>query len=215
MPASPIAPRHRLPANPLTLHGASVFQELEAMQASGPDTGRRARCRHRETRGRALGLDSTGTVYRGRHSRPGRVWTPIHSATSATSAEIALVVRRGEVYTRHELGILGSFSLSTLPRGSVRMRFAARPIAACGLGLLLIGLAPASTDDPPAASRPHPPRLSANGRPSFPRDPVPRLATCVHAPSVGAPRITSARRTTRTTPNGCSPSSRASASTRR
>src|SRR5207247_8936030 len=36
---------------------------------------------------------------------------------------------------------------TTLPRGSVRMHMSARPIAACGLGILLLALAPAATGD--------------------------------------------------------------------
>src|SRR5256886_9775606 len=50
--------------NPLTLHGASVFMELEAMQSSGlaPRDVLVAATAHAA---RALGLDSTGTVTAG------------------------------------------------------------------------------------------------------------------------------------------------------
>jgi len=70
--------------NPLTLHGASVFQELEAMQASGL-APRDVRCRHRE-RGSCPRARQYGTVPRAPQPT-WSCWTPIHSATSATSAE--------------------------------------------------------------------------------------------------------------------------------
>jgi imidazolonepropionase-like amidohydrolase len=87
--------------NPLTLHGASVFMELEAMQASGlaprdvlvAATGRAAR---------ALGVDSTGTVVAGATADL-VVLDADPLADIRNVRQIALVVRRGEVYTRHEL----------------------------------------------------------------------------------------------------------------
>src|SRR5256885_14899897 len=50
--------------NPLTLHGASVFMELEAMRASGL-TPRDVLVAATANAARALGLDSTGTVAAG------------------------------------------------------------------------------------------------------------------------------------------------------
>src|SRR5256886_14194448 len=50
--------------NPLTLHGASVFMELEAMQASGL-TPRDVLVAATANAARALGLDSTGTTSAG------------------------------------------------------------------------------------------------------------------------------------------------------
>jgi imidazolonepropionase-like amidohydrolase len=87
--------------NPLTLHGASVFRELEAMQASGlaprdvlvAATGNAAR---------ALGLDSTGTVAAG--AAADLVVLDADPLSDIRNVrQIALIVRRGEVYTRHEL----------------------------------------------------------------------------------------------------------------
>jgi imidazolonepropionase-like amidohydrolase len=87
--------------NPLTLHGASVFMELEAMQASGlaprdvlvAATGNAAR---------ALGLDSTGTVAAG--AAADLVVLDADPLSDIRNVrQIALIVRRGEVYTRHEL----------------------------------------------------------------------------------------------------------------
>jgi imidazolonepropionase-like amidohydrolase len=87
--------------NPLTLHGASVFMELEAMQASGL-TPRDVLVAATANAARALGLDSTGTI------APGNVADllvvdadPLVDIRNVR--EIALVVRRGEIYTRHEL----------------------------------------------------------------------------------------------------------------
>src|SRR5438093_635197 len=87
--------------NPLTLHGASAFMEREAMQASGlaprdvlvAATARAAR---------ALGLDSTGTVTAGAVADL-VVLDADPLAEIRNVRRIALVVRRGEVYTRHEL----------------------------------------------------------------------------------------------------------------
>ena len=87
--------------NPLTLHGASVFMELETMQASGLAPGDVLLAATRNG-ARALGLDSTGTV------TPGAVADLLvldadPLADIRNVRQIALVVRRGEVYTRHEL----------------------------------------------------------------------------------------------------------------
>lgn len=87
--------------NPLTLHGASVFMELEAMQASGL-APRDVLVAATRNAARALGLDSTGTV------TPGAVADLVVLDADPTVdirnvRQIALVVRRGEVYTRHEL----------------------------------------------------------------------------------------------------------------
>ncbi len=87
--------------NPLTLHGASVFMELEAMQASGLKP-RDVLVAATANAARALGLDSTGTI------APGNVADllvvdadPLVDIRNVR--QIALVVRRGEIYTRHEL----------------------------------------------------------------------------------------------------------------
>lgn len=87
--------------NPLTLHGASVFMELEAMQASGL-APRDVLAAATANAARALGLDSTGTV------APGSVADLLvldadPLADVRNVRDIALVVRRGEIYTRHEL----------------------------------------------------------------------------------------------------------------
>ena len=87
--------------NPLTLHGASVFRELEAMQASGlaPRDVLLAATRNAA---RALALDSTGTV------TTGAVADLLVLDTDPLTdirhlRDIALVIHRGEAYTRHEL----------------------------------------------------------------------------------------------------------------
>ncbi len=87
--------------NPLTLHGASVYMELEAMQGAGlrPMDVLVAATRNGAM---AMGLDSTGTV------TPGAVADlvvldadPLTDIANVRRA--ALVVRRGEIYTRREL----------------------------------------------------------------------------------------------------------------
>src|SRR5437899_3737961 len=87
--------------NPLTLHGASVFMELEAMQASGL-APRDVLVTATATAARALGLDSTGTVTAGAAADL-VVLDADPLADIRNVHHIALVVRRGEVYTRHEL----------------------------------------------------------------------------------------------------------------
>jgi len=87
--------------NPLTLHGASVFQELEAMQASGL-APRDVLVAATANAARALGLDSTGTVTAG--ATADLVVLDADPLSDIRNVRrIALVVRRGEVYTRHEL----------------------------------------------------------------------------------------------------------------
>src|SRR6059058_2435189 len=87
--------------NPLTLHGASVFRELEAMQASGlaPRDVLLAATRNAA---RALALDSTGTVTAGAVAD-----LLVLDADPLTDIrhlrDIALVIHRGEAYTRREL----------------------------------------------------------------------------------------------------------------
>src|SRR5213595_2625073 len=84
--------------NPLTLHGASVFRELEAMQASGlaPRDVLLAATRNAA---RALALDSSGTVTTGAVAD-----LLVLDADPLTDIrhlrDIALVVHRGEAYTR-------------------------------------------------------------------------------------------------------------------
>lgn len=87
--------------NPLTLHGASVFMELEAMQAAGL-APRDVLVAATRNGARAMGLDSTGTV------SPGAIADLLvldadPLADIGNVRRIALVVRRGEIYTRHEL----------------------------------------------------------------------------------------------------------------
>jgi imidazolonepropionase-like amidohydrolase len=87
--------------NPLTLHGASVFMELEAMQAAGltPIDVLLAATRNGA---RAMGLDSTGTVTAG--SIADLVVLDADPVADIRNVRrIALVVRRGEIYTRREL----------------------------------------------------------------------------------------------------------------
>jgi imidazolonepropionase-like amidohydrolase len=87
--------------NPLTLHGAAVFMELEAMQASGL-TPREVLVAATANAARALGLDSTGTVAAG--AIADLVVLDADPLTDIRNVrQIAVVVRRGEVYTRHEL----------------------------------------------------------------------------------------------------------------
>jgi imidazolonepropionase-like amidohydrolase len=87
--------------NPLTLHGASVFMELEAMEEAGmsPMDVLVAATR---VGARAMGLDSTGTV------TPGAtadlvVLDADPLAGIRNVRRIALVVRGGEIYARREL----------------------------------------------------------------------------------------------------------------
>ncbi len=87
--------------NPLTLHGASVFMELEAMQASGL-APRDVLVAATRNAARALGLDSTGTVTAGAVADL-VVLDADPTVDIRNVRQIALVVRRGEVYTRHEL----------------------------------------------------------------------------------------------------------------
>ena len=87
--------------NPLTLHGASVFMELEAMQAAGL-TPLDVLVAATRTGARALGLDSTGTVTVGATADL-LVLDADPLADIKNVRRIALVVRRGEVYTRREL----------------------------------------------------------------------------------------------------------------
>jgi imidazolonepropionase-like amidohydrolase/ketosteroid isomerase-like protein len=87
--------------NPLTLHGASVFMELEAMQSAGlrPADVLLAATR---TAAIASGLDSTGTLTAG--SVADLVILDADPLADIRNVRrIALVVRRGEIYTRHEL----------------------------------------------------------------------------------------------------------------
>ena len=87
--------------NPLTLHGASVFMELEAMQASGL-APRDVLVAATRNAARTLGLDSTGTVTAG--AVADLVVLDADPLVDIRNVrQIALVVRRGEVYTRHEL----------------------------------------------------------------------------------------------------------------
>src|SRR2546425_2554611 len=87
--------------NPLTLHGASVFMELEAMQAAGL-TPLDVLVAATRTGARALGLDSTGTVTAG--ATAALVVVDADPLVDIKNVRrIALVVRRGEVYTRREL----------------------------------------------------------------------------------------------------------------
>ena len=87
--------------NPLTLHGASVFRELEAMQASGlaPRDVLLAATRNAA---RALALDSTGTVTAGAVADL-LVLDADPLSDIRHLRDIALVIHRGEAYTRHEL----------------------------------------------------------------------------------------------------------------
>ncbi len=89
--------------NPLTLHGASVFMELEAMQAAGL-APRDVLVAATRNAARALGggLDSTGTVTAGSVADL-LVLDADPLADVRHFREIALVVRGGEVYTRHEV----------------------------------------------------------------------------------------------------------------
>jgi len=87
--------------NPLTLHGASVFMELEAMQAAGL-TPLEVLVAATRTGARALELDSTGTVTAGATADL-VVLDADPLADIKNVRRIALVVRRGEVYTRREL----------------------------------------------------------------------------------------------------------------
>jgi imidazolonepropionase-like amidohydrolase len=87
--------------NPLTLHGASVFRELEAMQASGL-APRDVLVAATRNAARVLDLDSTGTVTAGAVAD-----LLVLDADPLTDIRhlrnIALVVHRGEAYTRREL----------------------------------------------------------------------------------------------------------------
>jgi len=87
--------------NPLTLHGASVFMEMEAMEEAGlsPMEVLVAATRNGA---RAMGLDSVGTVTRG--AVADLVVLRADPLTGIRHVrEIALVVRGGEIYARGEL----------------------------------------------------------------------------------------------------------------
>jgi imidazolonepropionase-like amidohydrolase len=92
--------------NPLTLHGASVFMELEAMEAAGlsPMDVLVAATRHGAA---AMRLDSVGTV------TPGAIADLVVLDADPLAGihnvrRIALVVRGGEIYTRRELEYEGA-----------------------------------------------------------------------------------------------------------
>jgi len=87
--------------NPLTLHGASVFMELEAMQDAGLSPAAVLVAATRDA-ARAVGLDSTGTLTVGA-SADLVVLDADPLADIRNVRRIALVVRRGEIYTRREL----------------------------------------------------------------------------------------------------------------
>ena len=87
--------------NPLTLHGASVFMELEAMQSAGLRPGDVLLAATR-TAASASGLDSTGTLATGSVADL-VVLDADPLADIRNVRRIALVVRRGEIYTRREL----------------------------------------------------------------------------------------------------------------
>lgn len=91
--------------NPLTLHGASVFAELEAMQESGLAPGEVLVAATRNA-ARVAGLDSTGTLTR--NAVADLVVLDADPLTDIRNVRrIALVVRRGEIYTRRELEYRG------------------------------------------------------------------------------------------------------------
>lgn len=87
--------------NPLTLHGASVFMELEAMAEAGLSPLEVLTAATR-TGAEAMGLDSTGTVSTGAVADL-VVLGADPLADIANVRRIRLVVRRGEIYTRDEL----------------------------------------------------------------------------------------------------------------
>ncbi|HEX9705394.1 MAG TPA: amidohydrolase family protein, partial [Gemmatimonadales bacterium] len=87
--------------NPLTLHGASAFMELEAMREAGL-TNMQVLVAATRNGARAMGLDSSGTVTAGAVADL-VVLDGDPVADIANVRRIALVVRRGEVYTRREL----------------------------------------------------------------------------------------------------------------
>lgn len=87
--------------NPLTLHAASVFMELEAMQVAGlsPMDVLVAATR---SGARAMGLDSVGTVTTGAVADL-VVLDADPVVNIANVRRVVLVARRGEIYTRREL----------------------------------------------------------------------------------------------------------------
>lgn len=87
--------------NPLTLHGASVFMELEAMQAAGLSAMDVLVAATRNG-ARAMGLDRTGTVTAGSVADL-VVLDADPLADIANVRRIAAVVRRGRMYRRVEL----------------------------------------------------------------------------------------------------------------
>ncbi|PYP32303.1 MAG: hypothetical protein DMD49_06305, partial [Gemmatimonadetes bacterium] len=87
--------------NPLTLHGASVFMELEAMQQAGL-TPRDVLVAATRDAARALGLRGTGTVTAGAMADL-VVLDADPLADIKNVRRIALVVRRGEIHRRSEL----------------------------------------------------------------------------------------------------------------
>ena len=87
--------------NPLTLHGASVFREMEAMAAAGL-TPMQVLTASTRTAARAMGRDDIGTL------EPGKaadlvVLDADPLASVANLRRVALVARGGEIWTREEL----------------------------------------------------------------------------------------------------------------
>jgi len=154
--------------NPLTLHGASVFMELEAMQASGlaprdvlvAATGNAAR---------ALGLDSTGTVAAG--AAADLVVLDADPLSDIRNVrQIALIVRRGEVYTRTSWNTRAAFPT---PNHEVPFVCASSPVRsppAVSVSCSSPSLRPRPATS--AASRPSPLRPAGVGG-QIPRDPSP------------------------------------------
>jgi imidazolonepropionase-like amidohydrolase len=87
--------------NPLTLHGASVFMEMEAMREAGL-TPMEVLVDATRNGARAMGLDSVGTVTIGSVADL-VVLRADPLADVRNLRNIALVVRAGEIYTRGEL----------------------------------------------------------------------------------------------------------------
>src|SRR5204862_289449 len=115
--------------NPLTLHGASVFRELEAMQASGL-APRDVLVAATRNAARALDLDSTGTVTGGAVADL-LVLDADPLADIRHLRDIALVIHRGEAYTLPDFPCFTACRRFLMAASSLGLRCSFSAASAC------------------------------------------------------------------------------------